>query len=112
MIRKGLLLINVLALILSGLTYSWMYSEHSELTATKSENFYETKLQEINTLSTVDSIKDSYIQYLNENKNSIRIHNYASEKYINALLAVIILLGLNFVFLTILNEQSKKIVKD
>ena len=109
MIRKGLLIINVFALILSSLAYSWMYSEHTELAATNHESFYEQKLQEIYTLSTIDSIKGSYVKYLNDNKNSKRIHNYSSEKYINALLGVIILLGLNFIFLTILNEQYKKI---
>lgn len=108
MIRKGLQIINILTLLLSGLAYSWMYSEHTDLTSTKDEQLYKQQVQEINDTNNIDTIKKSYIEYVNNSKNTIRVHMYSAEKYINALLGVIILLGLNFIFLIILNEQYKK----
>lgn len=108
MIRKGLQIINIIALLLSGLAFSWMYSEHTDLEPNKTEQLYQGKLQEINSFTTVDTIKSSYIAYVNSSNNDKRIHNYSADKYTNALLAILVLLGLNFIFLIILNEQLKK----
>ena len=108
MIRKGLQIINIIALLLSGLAFSWMYTEHTDITPGQNEQLYQKKIQEINGFTSTDVLKSSYIEYVNSSKNDKRIHNYAAEKYVNALLAIIVLLGLNFVFLIILNEQLKK----
>lgn len=108
MIRKGLQIINIIALVLSGLAFSWMYTEHTDIVPTKNEQLYQEKIQEINKFTKVDDIKKSYIEYVNSSKNNKRIHDYSAEKYVNALLTIIVLLGLNFVFLIILNEQLKK----
>jgi len=108
MIRKGLQIINIIALLLSGLAFSWMYTEHTDIAPSKNEQLYQEKIQKINSLTTLDAAKSSYIEYVNSSKNDKRIHNYSAEKYTNALLAILVLLGLNFVFLIILNEQLKK----
>lgn len=112
MIRKGLQIINIIALLLSGLAFSWMYSEHTDLAPTKSEQLYKQKIQEINNATKIDAIKNSYIEYVNNSKNNTRIHNYNAEKYVNALLGLLILLGINFIFLIILNEQHKNSGKE
>lgn len=108
MIRKGLQIINIIALLLSGLAFSWMYSEHTDLAPTKNEQLYTQKIQEINNATKIDAIKSSYIAHVNNSKNNTRIHNYNAEKYVNALLGLLILLGINFILLIILNEQHKK----
>ena len=107
MIRKGLQIINILALVLSGLAFSWVYSEHTDVAATKNEQLYTQKLQEVNNINKIDSLKSSYIEYINTSKKAINVHNYKAEKTINILISILILLGLNFIFLTILNEQLK-----
>lgn len=108
MIRKGLQIINIIALLLSGLAFSWMHTEHTDLTPAKNEQLHQEKIQQINSLATLDAAKSSYIEYVNSSKNDQRVHNYSAEKYTNALLAILVLLGLNFIFLIILNEQLKK----
>ena len=108
MVRKGLQIINVIALILSGLTYSWMYTEHSDMGTTQNEQVYQQKIMEINQIASTDDLKKSYIDYVNSSKNDKRVHNYSAEKYTTSLLVIIALLGLNFVFLIILNEQARK----
>ena len=109
MIHKGLLIINILALILCGLAFSWVYSEHTDIASTKNEHLYKQKLQEINKTNNINAIKISYIEYINSNNKNLKIHNYKAEKIITVLLIVLILLGINFIFLTILNEKNKKI---
>ncbi|MDH5601090.1 MAG: hypothetical protein OEY78_07270 [Gammaproteobacteria bacterium] len=108
MIRKGLQIINIIALLISGLAFSWMYTEHTDIAPKQNEQLYNKKIQEINKFTNIDDLKKSYIEQVNSSKNDKRIHNYNAEKYVNALLTVIVLLGLNFVFLIILNEQLKK----
>ena len=107
MIRKGLQIINILALILSGLAFSWVYSEHTDVAETKNEQLYTQKLQEVNNINKIDSLKSSYIEYINTSKKAINVHNYQAEKIITILISILVLLGLNFVFLTIFNEQLK-----
>ena len=112
MIRKGLQIINILALVLSGFAYSWVYTEHTDLAPTENKQLYTKKLQEINTFNNMDTIKSSYIEYINASKKNINVHNYQSEKIINALLAVIILLGISFIFIIILSEQYIKMTNE
>lgn len=109
MIQKGLLIINILALILSGLAFSWVYSEHTEIAPTKNEQLYKQKLQEINKTNNIDAIKDSYVEYINSNNKILKLHNYKAEQTVTTLLIVLILLGINFVLLTILNEKNKTV---
>ena len=109
MIHKGLLIINILALMLSSLAFSWVYTEHTDIASTKNEHLYKQKLEEINETNNANAIKNSYIEYINSNNKNLKIHNYKAEKTITMLLIVLILLGINFVFLTILNEKNKNI---
>ena len=109
MIIRGLLIINILALILSGFAFSWAYTEHTDIASVKNEHLYKQKLQEINETNNANAIKNSYIEYFNNNNKNLKIHNYKADKIITMLLIVLILLGINFVFLNILNENNKNI---
>lgn len=107
MIHKGLLITNILAIILCGLVFSWVYTEHTDIASTNNGHLYKQKLQEINKTNNVDTIKNSYIEYINSSSKNLKIHNYKAEKTITMLLIVLALLGINFILLTILNEKNK-----
>lgn len=112
MIQKGLQIINILALILSGLAFSWVYTEHTDLTPTQNQQLYQKKTEEINKVINNESLKKSYIEYVNTSRNEIKIHNYKAEKIINLLLSLLVILGINFVLLIILNEKQKKLASN
>ena len=54
---KGLIAVNIIALLLTFASGVWVYMTHADIASTKNEHLYRQKIKEINSETNIESVK-------------------------------------------------------
>ena len=105
--NKGIITINIFALILALLSALFIYSSHTNLAVTKDSHLHNQRIIEMNKITELSEIKKSYIEFIKINKINNESHNNETKQLILLILGVILLLIINILLLVNLNMRNK-----
>jgi len=103
---KGLVVVNIIALLLTFVSSAWVYTTHADISSTKNEHLHRQNIKEINSETKIESVKASYIESLKSNKKVREAHNKELMKSLYINLGIFVLLALSLVALVILNRRQ------
>ena len=102
---KGILAINVIALIIAVLSAFYIYSSHTNIAVTKNAHLHKQQLLKINKATEIKEVQKSFIEFIENNKISRETHNKETKQSLFLIYGIILLLITNIILLVKLNRR-------